>query len=60
MRCVITRHGQAAASDRGEYPGLDEPLSELGRRQAAALGARLHGRTFDVVIHSGVLRAADC
>lgn len=56
MRYLITRHAQARANDRSEYPSYDEGLSELGVRQAMALGARLMGRSFDVLIHSGSAR----
>jgi len=38
-RITLVRHGQARSTD-GSY-GPDTPLSELGRRQAAAVGAAL-------------------
>ena len=39
---VFVRHGQTEANARGLLLGrADPPLSELGRRQAAALAARV-------------------
>lgn len=59
MRYVITRHAQTDANGRGEFPGLDEPLSETGRSQATALAARLADSSFDSIVHSGSARAAE-
>ena len=60
MIVVAIRHGQTESNAAKLYVGQSEsPLSALGRRQAAALGERLRGATFDAVCASGLSRAAD-
>lgn len=58
MRYVLTRHAEARANAAGSHLGFDEPLSERGERQAAALARRLRGRRFDALLHSGSTRTA--
>ncbi len=60
MRLTLVRHGQSVSNRAGRWQGQgDSPLSELGRAQAAALGRRLEGTSFDRVIASDLSRAAD-
>ena len=53
-RLILVRHGQQ--SDRVER---DSPLSELGRRQAGAVGEHLAGESIDAVFSSHLVRAHD-
>ncbi len=51
-------HGASIDNDAGRRSGWhDSPLSELGRRQAVALGAAVEGRRFDAVYCSDLQRA---
>jgi len=55
---VLIRHGQSTWNQEHRIQGqLDPPLSELGRRQAALLGARLAGRRFAGLYTSDLVRA---
>ncbi len=55
----LIRHGQSVYNVQGRWQGHgDAPLSDLGRAQAAALGAALHGQ-FDHVYASDLQRARD-
>jgi len=59
-RLTLVRHGQSVANRDGIVQGhLDSPLSDLGRRQAAALAAawRTDGVRFDHLLSSPLLRA---
>ena len=57
---VLVRHGQTEWSVSGQHTGTtDIPLTDEGRRQAEALGARLSGWTFSRVLTSPLARAAD-
>ncbi len=59
-RVVLVRHGQTEWSVSGQHTGTtDIPLTDEGRRQAEALGARLSGWTFGRVLTSPLARAAD-
>jgi alpha-ribazole phosphatase len=53
---ILVRHGRTAANAAGQLQGrLDQPLDELGERQAAAVAA--HVGAVDEVISSPLLRA---
>ncbi len=55
---VLVRHGQTEWSAAGKHTGRsDVPLTDLGRRQAEALGAMLRGADFDRVLSSPLTRA---
>lgn len=57
-RVVLVRHGQTGWSASGKHTGrTDVPLSELGRRQAEALGEMLAGDEFAAVLASPLSRA---
>jgi probable phosphoglycerate mutase len=54
------RHGETEWSRTGRHTGrTDVPLGEAGRSQAEALGARLAGREFALVLTSPLSRALD-
>lgn len=55
---VLARHGESETAARGVVGG-DEPLTERGRAQAAALGAELAQLPFDVCVTSGARRARE-
>lgn len=55
---VLVRHGQTEWSIAGKHTGnTDVALTELGRRQADALGDMLAGAAFDAVFSSPLIRA---
>ena len=56
----LVRHGETEWARLGRHTGrTDVPLTETGRAQAIALGARLAGHPFDLVLTSPLSRAAD-
>ena len=58
LKLVVARHGQSEANHLNIIQGqTSTPLSELGRRQAAALGRALAGLDFDAVYSSDLERA---
>lgn len=60
MRITFVRHGQSEANAARVWQGHGStPLTREGRAQAKALGARLAGRHFDLVLSSDLERAAD-
>jgi probable phosphoglycerate mutase len=57
---VLVRHGETEWSRAHRHTGrTDVPLSELGRRQAEAVGAALAGWRFALVLTSPLARAAE-
>lgn len=59
-RIVLVRHGETEWSKSGQHTGrTDIPLTEEGRRRAAALGAMLEGMRFDLVLSSPLGRARE-
>ncbi len=55
---VLVRHGQTEWSASGKHTGrTDVPLTDLGRRQADALGGMLGGLEFSLVLSSPLSRA---
>ncbi len=55
---ILIRHGQSTANATGVWQGqLDYPLSEEGRRQAAAAGRALRGANIHGIYASPLLRA---
>ncbi|MFT3921219.1 MAG: histidine phosphatase family protein [Myxococcales bacterium] len=60
VRITFVRHGESLSNHAQRWQGQgDSPLSELGRKQARALGQRLAGRRFDRVVASDLARAVD-
>ena len=60
MRITFIRHGQSESNASGHWQGhSDSPLSDLGRRQARALGERLVEFAPNLVVSSDLSRAAD-
>jgi broad specificity phosphatase PhoE len=57
---VLVRHGETEWSREGRHTGrTDVPLTEPGRREAAALGAALGGWQFELVLTSPLARASE-
>jgi probable phosphoglycerate mutase len=60
MRIVLVRHGQTEWSASGQHTSTtDIPLTEAGRDAARALGERLAGREFALVLVSPRIRAQE-
>lgn len=60
MNILLVRHGETAWNREGRYQGrTDVPLSETGRAQVAALGARLANVPITVAVASPLTRARD-
>jgi probable phosphoglycerate mutase len=57
---VLVRHGETAWSASGRHTSYtEEPLTDLGREQAGALGLRLADRRFALVLTSPRVRARE-
>jgi broad specificity phosphatase PhoE len=57
---VLVRHGETLWSRTGRHTGrTDVALTELGQRQADALGSMLRGRPFAAVLASPLQRATE-
>jgi broad specificity phosphatase PhoE len=60
VEVVLARHGETEWSLDGRHTGVtDVPLTENGRAQAEALGRRLAGRDFSLVLSSPLLRSLE-
>jgi probable phosphoglycerate mutase len=60
MRIVLARHGETEWSASGKHTSVtDLPLTERGREAARAIGERLAGREFALVLSSPRARARD-
>ena len=56
----LVRHGETEWARLGRHTGrTDVPLTELGRRQATAVAAKLVGHRFGLVLSSPLSRALD-
>jgi broad specificity phosphatase PhoE len=56
----LARHGETEWSRSGQHTSrTDLPLTDEGRRRAAALGKLLAGKAFDLVLSSPMRRATD-
>lgn len=60
-KIYLVRHAESLANAQGIYQGqtYDTPLSNLGKKQAAALAKSLKGVHFDLVISSPLLRTRE-
>ncbi len=60
MRLLLVRHGLTLSNVQGRYTGQsDVPLTEVGERQAEAVGKRLASESLDVIVSSDLQRARD-
>src|SRR5437764_14477723 len=61
LHLYLIRHAEAVPHGDPNYADDDRPLTDLGRRQAKALGKALaaHGVQFDVILCSPLPRAKE-
>ena len=60
MEITLVRHAESESNVTGRWQGQgDSNLSEAGARQARALGSRLAGERFDLVLCSDLSRCCD-
>jgi probable phosphoglycerate mutase len=60
MILLLVRHGESRFNAEGRVQGpLDVPLSDLGRRQAAAVAQRLADEPLDAIVASPLTRALE-
>lgn len=58
MRLLVARHGATQHNLDARFTGqTDAPLSDLGLKQAEALGVRLRGEPLDAIVASDMARA---
>lgn len=58
MRLLLVRHGLTLSNVQGRYTGQsDVPLTEVGERQAEAVGKRLASEALDGIVSSDLQRA---
>jgi broad specificity phosphatase PhoE len=60
MKVYFARHGQTDANIQAiSASGLDQPLNDVGRAQAVALGEELKDVAFDAIVSSPLLRSRE-
>lgn len=59
MNLYFTRHAQSTGNIVPTSGGLDPKLTELGRKQAQALGERLSSFSFDFILASPLIRTLE-
>jgi len=59
LRLLLVRHGLTLSNVQARYSGqTDVPLTEVGERQAEAVGKRLAAEPLDVIVSSDLQRAS--
>src|ERR1700693_4379213 len=59
LRLLLVRHGLTHSNVQARYSGqTDVPLTEVGERQAEAVGKRLAAEPLDVIVSSDLQRAS--
>lgn len=59
MKVYLVRHGQSLGNPEGQFQAPDNPLSDIGKRQAKILAKRLRKVSFDVIYTSPLARARE-